>query len=245
MKLNGYRATHKNKWLFIKNKVLSLQEVAYLEFCADIMCFDWEKQEYGTFKTNFKEIATLFDCKSETTIRNWHAKLLKKGFIQSLNQRNVFRLTCHTRYITPGFWKGEASRYAESEKDQSIEYILQNFGLNLQNIGKTDQLIEKNNQNLASNTTPRAIGSSKDYSLVPSSISSKKVVVIKQEVRSDAEYQKMYEASDLSLSVDDMKWIDQNITEKIEIGSDEQEKEIVRIYFDNDWDKYQKNFLIS
>jgi hypothetical protein len=143
MKLNGYRTTHRNKWLFIKNKVLSLQEVAYLEFCADIMCFDWVKQEYGTFKANFKEIADLFNCKSETTVRNWHNGILKKGFIQNTDQSNVFKLACHTRYITPGFWKGEAGQFAEAEKNQPFEYLLQNFDLDLQSIGKTDQLIEK------------------------------------------------------------------------------------------------------
>lgn len=247
MKLNGYRASHRNKWLLIKNRVLSLQEVAYLEFCADIMCFDWKKQEYGTFKTNFKEISNLFDCKSETTVRNWHNKLLRIGFIQSTNQKNVYKLTCHARYITPGFWKGEASQYAEQEKDQPIEHILQNFGLILQNIDKTDQLIEKNKQDLISNNTPIAISSSKDNSIISSSIDSKKVVVIKQDVvRSDEEYQKMWDEGNYSmLTPEDMKSIDQDLREEIEIESDEQEKEIVRIYFDNDWGKYQKSLLIS
>lgn len=246
MKLNGYRATHRNKWLFIKNKVLSLQEVAYLEFCADIMCFDWEKQEYGTFKANFKETADLFNCKSETTVRNWHSRLLKAGFIQSTDQKNVFKVTCHARYITPGFWKGEAGQFAEAEKNQPIEYVLQNFGLNLQNIGETDQLIENNQPNLALKTTPRAIGSSKDNSIVSSPIGSKKVVVIRQEVRSDEEYQQIYNDGDYTnFTPEDMKWVDQNIAEKIEIENEAQEKDIVNVFFNGNWDEYRKHLIIS
>jgi len=42
-----------------------------------------------------------------------------------------------------------------------------------------------------------------------------------------------------------MKWIDQNISEEIKIESGEQEKEIVRIYFDGDWDNYRKNLKKS
>jgi hypothetical protein len=105
--------------------------------------------------------------------------------------------------------------------------------------------LKKNQSNLALETTSRALGSSKDCSITSSLVNSKKVVVIKQEVRSSAEYQELSEESVFSLLPFEMKRIDKNLTEEIGIESDEQEKEIVRVYFDNDWDKYRRNLKVK
>ena len=201
-KLNGYRPTHRNKWLFIQKGILSLQELSLLEFYADNLDFDEKNHpsSFGLFEIDFEEIAKIFDCKSDTTIRNWHDKLLKLGFIEETEHKRIFKLACFKRYITPGFWGGEAGKYAESEKDQPFETILQSFGLNPQVIEKKLQTIGENNTKTASISPPKALGSYKDESVV----------------KTEEEYQRIWrEDYDCSpnFTPDLMKWIDQNVYE--------------------------------
>ena len=200
-KLNGYRPTHRNKWLFIQNGILSLQELGLLEFYADNVDFDWNRpSSLGLFEIDFEEIAKIFNRSSDSTIRIWHDKLLKLGFIEETEHKRIFKLACFKRYITPGFWRGEAGKYAESEKDQPFEIITQNFGLNLQTIGEKLQKVGKKNTKTASISPPKALGSYKDKSVV----------------KTEEEYQRIWkEDYDCSpdFTPDDMKWIDQNIYE--------------------------------
>lgn len=246
MKLNGYRASHRNKWFLITQGILTLQEFLLFEYYLDLMDFDKSHSDkFASFEVFLDEIALVFN-KHEDTVGKWHDGLLSKGFIKIVDEkRKLYTVKSPLRYVV-GLtkWGGEASRYATEEKDQTQEFILENVRYFHP---ESEKILPKSN-NLAlksSISTENSLGSSKDCSIVSSPISSKKVVVIKQEVRSDAEYQKMYEEN-LNLPIpDDMKWIDQNVKEKIEIENNEQEKEIIRIYFDNDWNKYQKNLLIS
>jgi len=133
-KLNGYRLTHRNKWRLIENKILILQELALLEYYADIFDFDKNHSNFGLFMVNFGNFSEIFNTSSDNTIRNWHNRLLELGFIKPTGNKNVYRLTIHDRYLTPGKWEGKASDYARQEKDQSIEVILQNFGINPQSL---------------------------------------------------------------------------------------------------------------
>jgi hypothetical protein len=201
--------------------------------------------KFASFEAFPDEIALVFN-KHEDTVRNWHNGLLSKGFIKVVDEkRNLYTVKSPLRYVVGlNQWGGEASKFAGEETNQTQEFILENVRfspLKSENIlPNSDALALK-----SSNFNENSLSSSKGKSIVSSSIGSRKVVVIRQAVRNDAEYQRMYEASDLNLSIDDMKWIDQNVVERIEIESDEQEKEIVRIYFDGNWDEYQKNLLIS
>jgi len=249
MKLNGYRATHRNKWYFIQHGILSIQELALLEFYADLFCFNPAQPNYGVFTVKFEEIANVFHCKSDTTIRNWHKRLLEVGFIGTTNNPHVYKLTCCGRYIGQSQKiKGEANKYQLLEQNQPIETILQSFGIDFQSIGKNLQPVGIENDektDISAQTKSLATDSYKD-SNTPSSIDSHKVVVIKQEVRSDKEYQQIYDDGDYTnFTPDDMKWVDQNVIEKIEIENDEHEKEILRIYFDGDWTEYRKHLIIS
>ena len=65
-------------------------------------------------------------------------------------------------------------------------------------------------------------------------------VIIKQEIRSKEEYQKIYETGDFrSLTTEDMRCINENVNEKIEIENEDMEQDIVKIYFDGNWNKYK------
>ena len=209
--LNGYRATHRNKWLLIKHNILTLQEVSLLEYYADIFDFDKKHKNFGTIEVYFSDISSIFG-KSENTIRSWHNKLLSLGFIEKTFRLHVYKLKIPARYITPGLWKGEAAYYAEIEKDQSIETILLNFGINIKNGVKKTQSVEKKSDNTASKIPPIALGSSKDQSR--DNLTIEEIPTIQK--RSKQEYEeilqegnyKEFEASDLEL-------IDQLLTKEL------------------------------
>ena len=87
MTLNGYRPTHRNKWLLIQSGILNIQELAFLEFCADTMGYYKKNPNYGLVRIDIGETKKLFNCKSENTIRGWLNKLLETGFIQKTEKR--------------------------------------------------------------------------------------------------------------------------------------------------------------
>lgn len=94
---------------------------------------------------------------------------------------------------------------------------------------------------LASQDDSKALGSFKgEYGSFP--IGSKKVVLIRQEVRSDEECQKLFEKNP-AFSIENIKLADEVTEERIEIKNDEQEKEIIRIYFDGDRAKYLNSLI--
>lgn len=244
MKLNGYRASHRNKWFLITKGVLNSQEFLLLEYYLDLMAFDRSHgDKFAVFEVFLDEIGHVFN-KHEDTVEKWHEGLISKGFVKVVDEkRKLFTVKSPLRYVV-GLtqWGGEASKFAKEEKDRTQEFILENIRFFQP---ESEKILPKSDNPAlkSSNSTENSLSSSKGKSIVSSPIGSKKVVVIKQEVRNDAEYQKMYEESGLSLSPEDMKWIDQNIVEKIEIESDEQEKEIVRIYFDGNWEKYRSSLI--
>jgi hypothetical protein len=237
-KLNGYRCSHRNKWLLISCGVLTMQELSLLEFYADIFDFDKNHPNCGLFEVDFHAIAQIFN-KSNNTIRNWHNRLLNLGFIKSTNKRKAYRLVIHERYTSPGFWEGKAAKYAKQEKDQPIEIILQNFGINLQKIGGEDQPVVKNNSKTARKIKSIAIVSSKDESrFYP------KRIVIEQKARSEKEYQKIWKENDWKHTTpEDMRWIDENVKETKTVENEEMEKAIVSVFFNKDWQKYQQALI--
>lgn len=245
MKLNGYRASHRNKWFLITKGVLNLQEFLLFEYYLDLMAFDQSHgDKFAVFEVFFDEIGHVFN-KHDDSVKKWHKGLISKGFIKVVDEkRKLFTVKSPLRYVVGlAQWGGEAGRFAKEEKNQSQEFILENIRF----FHPESEKILPNSDNSALNPlnlNENSLSSSKVCSKVNSSIGSKKVVVIKQAVRSDEEYQNIYSRGDyLSLTPDDMKWIDQNIQEKIEIESDEQEKEIVRIFFDGDRDKYKSSLI--
>ncbi|MFH0773625.1 MAG: hypothetical protein V1922_04925 [bacterium] len=207
-KLNGYRPSHRNKWLFVKQNILSIQELSLWEYYADIVDFDKRHEKYGLFEVYFDEISLLLN-KDENTIRNWHNKLLYLGFISITNRKHIFKLSCHERYVNTGKWEGKAAEYGKKEKDQSIENILESFGTNLQIVKEKLQSFGNNKQDKGNKTIKTdsiAIGSYKDEI---GFISTRQ-----HSLRSDKEYQKIKEElGPTSLSIEDMKWIDLNVKE--------------------------------
>lgn len=240
MKLNGYRPTHRNKWLFLQHGILNVQELAFLEFCADLVDFDKNHENYGLFEIDLVVVTKIFCC-SENTIRNWLKKLLNIGFIKKTEKRGYFRMSCHERYINPGRWDGRAPEYAKKEKDQPVAIILQNFGIDLQTIEQKIQSVVENPPNSASEQEPKTLASFK----VESTVSPRKIVVIKQMPRTDDEYERIHAKKNFrDFPIEDMRWIDEDVSEEIDVTDPEIEKDCVEVFFNGNWDEYRR-YLIT
>lgn len=241
MNPTGHRASHRNRWLLLKDSILTPQEFLLFEFYIDSMDFDPDHKNFGLFDAFTEETKQYFN-KEEETIRDWHNGLLNKGFIELVNKkREVFKIKSPARYVTA--FGGKANEFVKEEViTPTLDYFLQNICF----FPEKTEIKPSSNTVLASEDTPKALGSSKVSYIVPSPISSKKVVLISQAVRSEAEYQKFHCEKNLSnMSIDEMEWIDRNVKEEIEIENNEQEKELVRIYFEGDWNEYKKHLIIN
>jgi hypothetical protein len=206
-KLNGYRPSHKNKWRLIEGGILSVQELALLEYYADIFDFDKKHEKYGLFEEDFTQTPIIFDC-SSGTIRNWHKKLLSLGFIHETSKKHIYLLACPDRYINPGIWGGKASNYQKVEKDQNIEIILQSFEIDFQSIKEKLQQNKKSSTDKSDSKTKTdsiAIGSSKDGLGI---------------LKSNSEYEQIKKEGQFpNLTIEDMKWIDQKVIEDPNVTS--------------------------
>ena len=239
MKLSGYRVSHKNRWLLLKNGILNSQEFLLFEYYLDLMDFDQSHENFGRFEAFLNEVAIYFG-KQEETVREWHNGLLGKGFIQVADKRRgLFSIKSPARYSNA--FGGKASQFATDEKTTpTIDFILQNICFSPEKV-KTNP---PKDDVLDSNNTAKALGSYKDeYKVI--SPSNKKVVVIRQkEIRTNEEYEKIHKDNGYSaLSPDDLKLIDQITTEEIVIETPEQEQQVVQTYFKGNWDEYQKSLI--
>ena len=210
MKLNGYRASHRNRWLLLSERILSIREFILFEYYLDSMDFDrTHGEKFATFEVFLDEIAPLFDKEVET-VKGWHDGLVNKGFVKIADsKRSLYTIKSPLRYVGGGKWGGKASLFAEDEKNQTKEFILENI-IFFQPEGEKIRLKSEEKVDISENSVKNSLSSSKGESIVSSPVGSKKIVVIKQEVRSDAEYRKIYEDDGcLGLSPDDMKLADQ------------------------------------
>lgn len=237
MKLIGYRATHRNRWLLKINKILDDKEFLLFEYYLDAMVWDLAHLKAGVFEVFFDEIAPIFD-KSNDTIRDWHNGLLNKGFIQLVDEkRKLYTIKSPERYQFDGRKGGKACKYYEDEEaNPTIEFLLQNVCFSPQKVGK----IQQNTTNLASNDKKALISSNVEcISNIPNGY--RKVVTLKQKVRSPEEYKQMYkESGSQGLSPDDMRLADEVTHEEIVVENEKQEQEIIQLWFGGNRAEYKK-----
>lgn len=162
MKLNGFRPSHRNRWLLLKNKVLTRPEFLLLEYYIDLMDFDSSHEAFGTFKVNFSEATKILNYNSSNSARLPHKKLLKSGIISPTENKHVYRINNPERYVPETQkWKGLASTFATNEKNQSCSKIFQNIGTNIQFNEQKVQPIEKNTPIKLKENSLRHLSSSK------------------------------------------------------------------------------------
>lgn len=240
MVLNGYRASHKNKWFLITKRILTPQQFILFEYYLDLMVFDKEHKDlFGKFQAYPEEVANVFN-KTVESINEWNNGLIAKGFISLVNKKRcIYTVKSPLRYVVGlDQWRGEASIYAKAEKKKPEEFILGNMVFFLQ---KEENIQPKSSKNgdTTINTTENSLISSNN-GLVSSSYSVR-VVDLKLKIRTSEEYNKIYEESGFKgLSPDDMRIADEVTHEEVVIESEKQEQEIIQEWFSGNKTEFEK-----
>jgi len=168
MKLNGYRPTHRNKWLLLANKVLNIGELTLFDYYIDQMDFDKSHQLFGCFIFDLRQAAKVLGYESTNSIRTKHNKLLKLGFIFFTSKKNIFAIHNPDRYIAQTKkWLGKVNDFQKEEDNQPFEVIVKNYANYLQINERKIQLFEKNDTDLLRNNASRSLGSFKVKSNIP------------------------------------------------------------------------------
>ena len=80
-KLKGYQRASRERFLLLKNKILTHEEFIVYELAIAVTDWDRDHDTYGTFDGTNQEIANLLGWKSDSTVSRHIQKLLKKGYL--------------------------------------------------------------------------------------------------------------------------------------------------------------------
>jgi len=210
-KLVGWYGTYRGIFLLLKNKILTKEEFILYE--ASIAFADWDKDHtntYGYLDLKQDEFEILLG--------------VSDGFVSRYG-KNLF---------TKGFWRKREDGFIQVMGFELIEINL------LNKITKKDLIVDvqkyiadlqtkvadpqQENANLQQNfSKDEDINQSQKVADLQQTVSKSNLVFYKDKViilRSDEEYKKIIEEFSFSqLSVEDMKWIDTNIHEDINVPS--------------------------
>jgi len=214
-KLNGFRTTHRNIWFLLENRVLKPEQLITYEFFVDISGFDFNKEDYGQFEINYEEVAKILGYKSDTSIRNITKHLLDLGLIKKSPTKNNFEIFNISRFLIGKDTNGKAIEFAKNERNESIETIFQNYGINSTLIGNNFQNNGNTTDDLPVKTTitsPIIISSYKDRY-----IGKIYITPIWKSNRTVEDYQEIKSQSNYNLEIEDMMWIDNTIQEEFEV----------------------------
>lgn len=229
MKRNGYRPSHRNRWLLIETGLLTLQEFCLWELYLDSMDFDKNHDSFSCIEVDHEQTATILGYSSVNSVRETkHKKLLDIGLIVETNQPNIFRVPNPERHIPPSKYpnlNGKAHEFTKQEMDQSIEFILQNFGVKAQYIEKLAQKIDVKSSNNFEYTVLKALGSSKVESNVAAPQRERSALVLEEENEQEFVYTKerweKHRLEDPGLpSYENRRLIDEAIGESTPINDD-------------------------
>lgn len=204
MKMNGYRVSHRNKWVLLG--LMEKTEFLLFQYLIDITCFDRTKEWYSIAEINVSNITNLFDYSSTNSIYNKLRKLEQIGLISRFDKSwQKVKIVNFERYLLNNqIQKGKAHEYAKKELNQPIEFVFQSIGIPKQCIAKSSQSIANSaqyNQNF---------DSSKDldsFKVASNSLDKKQTI---SKVKSDKHYQELKKENPDLPSAEDMKWIDKH-----------------------------------
>lgn len=220
---NGYRPSHRNRWLLLQHKILTKEELLLFEYYLDQMDFDFRHVQFGTFQVNFSELSQLFGYKvnkSNNSIRSKHNKLLEVGLIYPTRDSNFFAIKNPERYIAEtSIWKGKASTFRKNEMDKPTEVVIesmrgqfQSTETEFQSIETKFQPVEKSKPILLDKLSSRALGSSKVESNLIKESEESLAEGPSRTVRTTQGYLDIHKEGGYStLSPEDMKYLDEQI----------------------------------
>lgn len=207
---------------FIRDKKIKPAELGY--FIILLNSADWDTDIYrkGYIRHEFTNLSAIWDI-PHTTLYDYAKTLRDK---QLLIKDNGAHKIANFDYFTS---KGAQTFVKDKPTDEYLNRVFSKL-LNTSEIPENDE---------AKDRSLFRVSSKVDFNVYPRS------VIIKQEIRTKEEYEKIYKDSDFQcLTPEDMQWIDENVEEKIEIENEKKEKYIVETYFNDDRDKYN-SCLIS
>ena len=209
MNRNGYRPSHRNRFLLIEHKVLTREEFVVFEYCLDQMGFDKKNEWFGKIYVNFQEIALVLNYSANppyNSIREKIKKLIKLNILIPTNKANIYSIFNADRYVaTTNLWKGKSRQFQQQEHNKPFSLVIQNIAQNFQ---YGEAKVQKNEQNIPSKLkidSSRALSTSKVNNLTTDvSIDSRN-----KDQRTLADYQRIYRKKDWGdFTIDDMKWLD-------------------------------------
>jgi len=127
MKINGYRPSHRNRFLLVKNNVLTKEEFVVFEYLLDQMGFDRRNDKFGKVEINYADIATVLQYSTKlpyNSVRTKIKKLVNVGILVP-HKKHIFTVFNAERYVaTSKKWGGKASEFREAEHNQHFEQII-------------------------------------------------------------------------------------------------------------------------
>lgn len=205
----------------IRDKKIKPSELGY--FIILLNSADWDTDIYrkGYIRHEFTKLSTIWDIPC-TTLYDYAKTLRDK---QLLIVNNGTHKITNFDYFTS---KGAQTFVKNKPTDEYLNRVFSKL------LGAS----EISEDNKANDTLHFNVSSKVDFNVYP------RRVIIKQDTRTKEEYEKMYKNSNFQcLTPEDMRWIDENVEEKIEIENEIIEKGVIELYFDGNRKKY-KNSLI-
>jgi len=212
-----------------KKHQLSPLEIGYYFILLTSTDWDPDKYRFGLVRIDLIKLAKAWNI-PPSTFRDNLKKLIKKQVV-TLSEGGVPKIVNFENYT-----HSRSSALAKKiYSDESVENYFYN-------------LFPKNEISLSSKLiSPLPFKDSFKNDLIVSSSESKaiKTVILHQEVRTDSEYQIIYQEGNWSsFTADDMKWVDQNTRWNVIVRDLDHESQIINTYFGGDPEKY-KNCLIT
>lgn len=223
---NGYICLPRKKILeLIKSRKIKPPELGY--FIIFLLSADWDKDEYrcGFIRHESSELSAIWGI-PYATLRDKIVGLTRKGVL--ITEKNTPKIANFNHFTLKG-----AQSYVSAETKTVNDEPISDSGRPSNNSEISENLQATDSSSF--NTSFKS-----EFNVYP------RRVVIQQRVRSEEEYQQLsISAGFTKLTHEDMRWIDENITEMITVENEEMEKKIVATYFKEDWNEYKKNLRVG
>lgn len=247
-KLKGWHRHFRGRFLLIKNGVLKEEEYVLWDVSFSLLA-DWDSSEShvdirGSFPHNFAEISYYLNCDPSSVSRR-SKKLFELGLWRKRDDGRIevcgYSIVDHLTEIT--------------KKSQTVnlqDYIANphftNAFLNSPDVKTHDSSAKGFSPQPPQSDAYLHDQQSKDPLVSfkgESNVSLVKMVNIKGKVRTDEEYEKIYEENgNQGLSIEDMKFIDETLVER-RVVDELNEADIVNTFFEGNWEEYKKNIYFA
>lgn len=207
----------------IKDKEINQLELGY--FIIFLISADWDTDVFrnGFIRHELPRLSEIWGI-PYTTLQEHATNLVKQHLL--ITEKNTLKINNFEQFTS----KGAQAFVKNKPTNQDLKRFFPEL-LNASEISENDEAKDMLHFR----------GSSKGKFNVYS-----RRVIIKQEIRTQEQYEKIYKDGNfLSLMPDDMRWIDENVTEEIEVGPDELEQGVVETFFDGDWENYRRQLITT